>query len=299
MDRRTLLVSICALSTGCVSGSSRSSPIQSPEEVYRINRLSVTTNTDKLSAKYVLKARRFYSAKAVEKRREDSDEQIVVMDISEVENRDLRQALETAFENEWRSDTLPDGLAELVTRVDFFTGISTSETYSHIGFELYRPDPNSSSPLEFEATVVDEQVASESPGVLTYTLRNTGNEVQKVESGSVAPFGILWANNIAGEEKFLLWRDYKEDDPELEFTDEGIISPAIQKITELNPGESVSRQYEILPGTTTHHPDRTVPLGPGDYRTRRSLTYYEEQGQPESKISFDVEFTLETVTEKG
>jgi hypothetical protein len=221
------------------------------------------------------------------------------VDLSEVENRDVRHALQNAFEDEWRSNTLPDGLADLVERVDFFTGISTSETYTHIGFELYRPEPNSPSPLEFGATVLDDRVAPGSPGTLEYTLRNTGNEVQTVESGSIVPFGLLWANRIPGAEKFLLWRSYDEDDPEIEFTDEGIIRPAIAQTTELNPGESISRQYQVLPATTTHYPDRTVPPEPGDYRTTRDLTYYAEQGQPESELSFEVDFTLERVDQNG
>jgi len=303
MRRRALLVSLGSLTTGCLSAPpgnpsanspSDSSPSMTTSDAeYQITRLSVTTSTDQPSVKYVLKPMAFYSADAVEREREESTEEIVVMDVSRIDDPAIRQAIETALrDEEWRSNTLPEGLTDLVKRVDFFTGSPVGDTYTHVGLELYRLHPGRPPAIEFDASVPDEQVSPESPGTLEFTLRNTGKETQEVFSGTVPPFGIVRAKRTTRGGEFLLWRNYEEDGC-VTFTDDGMAVCSIGKITELAPDEELARRYNILPSTTEHYPDRTVPPGPGAYLMSDTLGYSTGNGAPGSKLTFAVNFTLD------
>jgi len=295
MRRRGVLVLLGSLAAGCVSIASTDTgtrspanePTKSPPEAYRVTEFSVATSYDE----YVLRTVALYSAERLEQKREESDDPLVLMDVSEIENPDIRQAIEAAMRNEeWGSDSLPAGLADLVERVDFFTGVSES-TSPYVGLKLFE----SPAPIEFDASVTDERVAPESPGTLELSLTNTDDDTITVSSGSVVPFGVLWASRTAGEGTFLLWRNYKQDDPEIQFTDDGIISTLEQELTEMKPGESISRQYEILPSTTTRHPDRTVPPGPDTYRISEKIEYDEDNASipMEQEFTYDVTFSLE------
>lgn len=319
MHRRTLIVSLGSVMAGCLSGSpgdqstdtppasstptapptesspSPTTPTESatPDSEYRITDLSVTTSTEQPSVKYVLEPDAFYSADAVERERERSTEDIVVVDLSEVGDPAVRQAIETAIRGgEWRSNTLPDGLADRVERVDFFTGVTTGQTYTHVGLELYRLDPDRTPPVEFDASVPDAVVSADSPGTLEFTLRNTGTETKELFSGTVPPFGIMRADRSSGDGRFLLWRDYEEEGCVF-IADEGIGSCDIGITTELEPETELSRRYHVLPSTTEHYPDRTVPPGPGEYQTSEGIGYSTGNGAPGSTLSFTVDFTLD------
>lgn len=298
MHRRGLLAILGGLTAGCVGAPSTNpattaspSHTPSPDAEYHITDLSVSTQTEQPTVKYVLKTRAFYSANAVEREREDSAEKIVVMDVSEIEDSKVRGAITTALrEDEWRSNTLPDGLAEVVDRVDFFTGIPAGDTHTHIGLELYRLRPDQPPAIEFTASVTDEWVSSDSPGAMELSLENTGAESQTIGSGTVPPFGMVFAERR--DAKFLLWRDYT-DEGCISFTDNGIATCAIGKITTLDPGERISREYKVLPSTTDLQPGYTVPPGPGEYRITDRVGYSRGNGVPGSTLSFTVTFALE------
>jgi hypothetical protein len=319
MHRRALIVSLGSVLAGCLSGSPgnqstdappasstpTSSPTESspspttptesatPDSEYRITDVSVTTSTEQPSVNYVLEPRAFYSADAVERERRESSEEVVVVDIADVDDPAVRQAIETAIrEKEWRSNTLPDGLADLVERVDFVTGVTPDQTHTHVGLELYRLDPDRSPPVEFDASVPDGVVSTDNPGTLEFTLRNTGTETQELFSGTVPPFGIMRAERSSEDGRFLLWRDYEEEGCVF-FTDEGIGSCDIGITTELEPETELSRRYDVLPATTEHYPDRTVPPGPGEYQTSEKIGYSTGDGAPGSTLSFTVDFTLD------
>lgn len=298
MRRRAFLVTVGSLATGCLGAPSGSpsttespSPTSPSNAEYQLTGLSVTTSTERPTVKYVLKPMAFYSADAVEREREDSAEEIVVMDVAEIEDPAVRDVIETAIrEDAWRSNTLPDGLAELVERVDFFTGVPAGATYTHVGLELYRLHPDRPPAVQFDAYVTDEWVSPDSPGALELSLANTGQETQEIFSGTVPPFGMVSAEGTAGE--FLLWRDYT-DEGCVSFTDSGLAVCSIGVITPLDPGGEISREYEVLPSATDRRPDYTVPPGPGRYRITGTVGYSANFGAPGSTLQFDVGFTLE------
>lgn len=328
MRRRTLLAGIAALSTGCLGSTSpQTSSTPSPtkpdgsptstatpscgsgtetpstdssdepatEGEYWLNGLSQSTSTDRPSVKHVLEPSAFYSSDAVERKAERTGEEQVVTDISAVEDDEVRDAIETAIQTgEWRSNTLPDGLADTIERVDFFTGFPEGGTHTHIGFSLYRLRPDQPPAVEVNATIVDDSVSKESPGVIELELANRSSTTQTVFSGTVPPFGMVSAETVEGGGEFLLWRDYEEEGC-ITFTEDGWRRCDIGSMTELQPCQRITRRYEVLPSATTHQPKYTAPPGPGTYRINDSLNYYEENGAPESVLSFEVQFSLDIV----
>jgi hypothetical protein len=213
------------------------------------------------------------------------------MDASEVPDAELRRVVsEAVVDGPWRSDALPDGLADLVERVDFFT--ADGRPYDRVGLELHRLHPDDAPAVAFDAAVSDQWVSPGSPGTVELSLRNTGDETREVFSGTVPPFGLVRAERRTADGEFLLWRDYEEQGC-VTFTPDGTVICLIGVITPLRPGRTLTRRYDVLPPTTDHHPQLTVPPEPGDYRTRDALTHRGPGDGPESVLSYGVEFTLE------
>ncbi|MFD1512965.1 hypothetical protein [Halomarina rubra] len=244
--------------------------------------------------KYVLEPSAFYSGDAVEREGERTGEEQVVVDVADIDDATVRGAVETAIrDGEWRSNTAPEGLAETVERVDFFTGPTDGDTATHVGLTLYRFDPDSPPAVEFSASVVDDTVSAASPGAVEFTLTNSSETTQLVYAGTVPPFGAVFAQAVDADERFLLWREYEEEGC-ISFSDRGMTACSIGSVTELAPSDGVTRRYEVLPTGTTNHPEFTVPPGPGTYRVTDSLSYSAERGAPGSTLSVDVAFTLES-----
>lgn len=298
MHRRSVLAALAGTGAGCLDGlpdRDRQSPDGTATteggREYRITDLSVTTRTERPSVTHVLEPTAFYSADAVERERADEDEPVVVRNVSEIADPAIREAVRTALaDDQWRSNDPPDGLAETVRRVDFFTGVSEGD-YTHVGLTLYRFHPNRPPPVEFDASVADRTVSEGSTGAIELALSNTGQRTQEVFSGTVPPFGTVFADAADDDGRFLLWRDYEEEGC-VTFTDDGIAACAVGKLTELDPGETVSRAYEVLPSSTTTHPEYTAPPGPGRYRITDQFGYSHEHGGPGSTLVAEVSFTL-------
>ncbi|WP_225741337.1 hypothetical protein [Halorussus halophilus] len=259
-----------------------------------MTQLSVSTTYDRPSVKYILEPASFYSEDAVEREAERTGEKQTVVHISKVESPEVRTAIETAIQSgAWKSNSLPDGLADTVERVDFFTGVSNDDTYTHIGVELHRLDPNAPPAVEFDAHISDPYVAPGSPGAIEFELQNTSSQKQEIFSGTVPPFGMLHAHAETGEEsRFLLWRNYEEEGC---FTrrEDGWMRCDIGKISHLEPCESVSRRYEILPSSTDHYPAETTPPSTDAYRTSGSVSYSTGGGSPSTGLSYEISFQLE------
>lgn len=292
MRRRTLLAGLGAgLTAGCLGRVGyRGRPPSNGDTAYRIVDLETTTSTERPSVRYVLEPSAFYSEDAVERKREREGE-VRVTDVSTLDPA-VREAVEAAIrDGEWRANDLPDGLAEAVERYDFFTGAS-SGTHTHVGVELYRFDPDAPPAVVFEAAVVDDRTAPGDPGALEFALRNVGDEPREVFSGTVPPFGVVFAEAAGGDGRFLLWRDYEEEGC-VGFSDDGIVQCAVGKLTELRPGERIARRYGVLHDSTDVRPEHTRPPGPGAYRVADRVDHSRQHGAPGSTLSFEVRFALE------
>lgn len=262
---------------------------------YEVTQLSVSTSVDQPSFRFILEPAAFYSRDAVAREEERTGEKQTVVDISEIESTEVRNAIETAIQSgTWKSNSLPDGLADTVERVDFVTGVSTGDTYTHIGVELHRLNPNAPPAIEFDARVADPYVSPDSPGSIVFYLKNRSPRTQEVFSGTVPPFGMMHAEYDGGgtASRFLLWRDYEEEGC-FSHRGDGWIRCDIGQLTRLKTCESISREYEILPSSTESYPEETVPPRSGEYRTSGSVSYSTGNGSPSSEISFEVSFRLE------
>jgi hypothetical protein len=292
-------VGICdeptATPTSDSSGGEASDGESSANGEFRLADLETSSSTVRPSKPYLLEPSAVYSADAVRREEERTGEEQVVRNVSEIEDEPVRDAVETAIvAGEWRADSLPDGLAETVAEVDFFTGLREGRTHTHVGLTLHRIRTDGPPGLAFDARVVDDVVAPGSPGAIDLELRNQLRTTQTIFSGTVPPFGMLFANAADDPERFLLWRDYVEEGC-IEFTDDGYLQCDIGVNTDLRPCERLTRRYEVLPTGTDRRPEYTAPPGAGTYRIHDSVDYYEERGQPASTLSFEVAFTLEEV----
>ena len=262
---------------------------------YEVTQLSVSTSVDQPSYRFILEPAAFYSKDAVAREEERTGETQVVVDISEIESAEVREAIITAIQSgDWKSNSLPEGLADTVERVDFFTGVSEGDTYTHIGVALHRLNPNAPPAVEFDAQITDPYVSPDSPGAIVYSLQNRSSRPQEVFSGTVPPFGMMYADydGTGGESRFLLWRDYEKEGC-FSRHEGGWIRCDIGQITRLKSCESITRQYEILSSSTNHYPEETVPVSSGQYRTSGSVSYSTGNGSPSSVLSFEVSFRLE------
>lgn len=262
-----------------------------PGDELEITDLTVASSTNRPGVKFVLERDTLYSSDGVERRRESSIEEIVVMDVGEIENAAVRDAVETALRTgEWQSNTLPDGLSKIVERVDFFTGISKDGTFTHLGMSLHRLHPERPPAIEFQAAITDRWISPDSPGALELSLNNISQTSQEIFSGIVPPFGLVSASTDDGS-SFLLWRNYVEDGG-VSFSEEEYFLDAVGIITTIKPGETVARTYEVLHPTTDKQPEHTVPPKPGRYRYADEVSYNPGDGTPDSRLNFEIEFTL-------
>lgn len=293
MRRRTLLAGLGAgLTAGCLGRVGYRGPRPSPGggTAYRIADLETSSSTERPAVRYVLEPRAFYSTEAVERKRRREGE-VRVTDVSELDPA-VRTAVETAIrDGEWRANDLPDGLAGAVERYDFFTGAS-SGTHTHVGLELYRFDPDAPPAVAFEAAIVDDRAEPGDPGALEFALRNVGDEPREVFSGTVPPFGVVFAEAVGGAGRFLLWREYTEEGC-VGFSGDGIVQCAVGKLTDLRPGEVITRRYEVRHDSTDVRPEYTRPPGPGAYRVADRVGHSRQHGAPGSTLSFEVRFGLE------
>jgi hypothetical protein len=315
--RRALLAGLGAVAAGCTSGyraardgdrtpggptdastlQNCATPTATPtaaappaDAEFRLADLAVEYTTDSPDHRYVLEPSAFYSAEAVEREAAEPGPDPVVMAVEELDSPDVRAAVTTAIRAEaWRADELPDGLAETVERVDFFTGAS-SGTSTHVGLRLYRLHPDRPPAVVPEVRVTDPYVAPDDPGEIAFGLRNRGSEPREVFSGTVPPFGMLHAEAAPGRGRFLLWADY-ESEGCFSRTDEGWLRCDIGKVTRIEPCERVTRRYEVLPSTTAHYPDLTVPR-PGRYEVAASVSHSTEFGAPSTSLSFTTTFDI-------
>lgn len=238
MRRRALLAALGATTAGCLGGpappadpsgqSSDQPPSPEPGAELRVADLAVSTTKVAPEKRYLVRITHHYSADAVE--REPGDQHVV--DVSEVADPAVRAVLEEVLrEGELRRDAVPGGLRELTERVDFFTwdaATNTGQTYTHWGVAVYRAHPDRPPVVEFDAALVDTGVSADDPATVAFSLTNVGDHVQKVSSGTVPPFGVLWAEGGGG--RVLLWRDYEEEGC-VTFSDDGMGVCAIGKLT--------------------------------------------------------------------
>jgi hypothetical protein len=301
MKRRRLLAALGPGLTGCI-GTSRSpstagtDPGGSEQDTDLVaSEFSVSTEKTAPDHRYFVRITKVYSSDAVERHADDP----TVVDVSEVEDADVRAVLEDVLsQGKLRRDAIPDGLRETVERVDFFTWNATTQpddTASHWGVEVYRPDRD--PVVEFDAALVDDTISATDPGAIEFSLENTGDRAREVFSGTVPPFGVLWAGTVEGsdgstheadDDRYLLWRDY-EDEGCVNFGDDGrMIVCDIGKITSIAPGETVSKTYQLRP----ENPVGSA-LAPGEYVVSDTLSYHRESQGPTTKVEWEVRFTVE------
>ena len=317
MRRRTVLASVgSALLAGCLGsrpagrspstttdGLTTTTPTHSTARAsdgFTVSEFDVSRTKVEPPKRYYLRITDVYSTDAVE--RESGDP--TVRDVSEIDDSELGATVEEILsEGKLWHEEIPDGLRELTERVDFFTWEANTDpdaTATHWGVRVYRAHPGRNPVVEFAAELVDDRVAPGEPGVIAFSLTNTGDRTQAVFSGTVPPFSVLWAEAPDGNERALLWRDYAEEGGVSFGERDGesvMVTYDVGVTTPIAPGKTVEKQYELHPGF-----DRDALTGfgfdaPGRYVVAETLNYHrhrESQG-PSTEVDWSVEFELEAI----
>ncbi len=281
MRRRALLAGLASLSAGCLGPGTPWGGTTATRS-YRVTDLSVSTTPASPSKTFVLVAsRRAPARQTAGQGHADVETPVVVRDVDDVERKPTREALLTAIrDGNWHSATLPSGLADIVDHVDFVT----DDSGIRYALQLAGPDP-----LTLDASVPDADVGPDSPGTLQLVLSNTSEVQVAVFSGTVPPFGLVFAEGDPG--RFLLWRPYTAEGC-VTFDADGYSTCDVGVRTEIAPGGTVTRTYDFLPATSGHVPRFTVPPGLGRYRVAHELYYRLGKTGLEATLSAEVTFTL-------
>ncbi|WP_433624651.1 hypothetical protein [Halomicrococcus sp. NG-SE-24] len=307
MRRRTLLAGVAAgLLSGCVgspgtgsgpepAGSTTGGTTTStttndgtttavpPDARYAVTNFSVETEKVAPTAKYALETTKVYSREAALAEVDASD----IVDVSELPDPDMREAIAAAIrDGKLRTDDVPAGLDDALERYAFFTGVNADgSTHTHYGLKLYRLSPSSSPQLRFDARPVDRGVAPDDPGEIAFAVTNEGETTQEIFSGTVPPFGVLRAEARDADRQFLLWRDYEEEG--CAQVENGRVRAVcdIGKLTPVEPGETVTKRYELRPGTPG--------MESGSYVVDGTLSYSSEMQEPSTEVEWAVNFALE------
>lgn len=297
MHRRALLVAVASGALGgCLSTvtpgdtpgsvettmSDPTSSSRSSNGQYVVTDYSVTTEKPAPTTKYVLDTTKHYSEDAAREEVDASD----IADVADLEP-DVRDAIETAVEGRgWKTDEIPDGLRETLDRYEFFTGIVASDrTHTHFALELYELSPDAPPQVTFDTKLRDADVTADDPGIVEFSVTNDGETTRRIFSGTVPPFGVVRAEATDSDRRFLLWRDYEEEG--CVTVEDGRVRAVcdIGKMTPIEPGQTISREYELRTGT----PGTT----PGEYEIRGTVSHSAETGGPSEKVEWVASFTLQ------
>lgn len=314
MRRRTVLASAgSVLLAGCVGSLPADEPsstttdrmttnppteTDTPADEFTVSEFDVSSTKVAPQKRYFLRITSVYSTAAVE--REEGDQ--TIRDVSEIDEPELRATTKDILSEGklWR-DEIPTGLRELVEQIVFFTweaNTDPDDTATHWGIAVYRPHPERKPVVEFAAELVDDRVTPADPGVIAFSVTNTGEQTQAIFSGTVPPFSVLWAEAPGEDDQALLWRNYPEEgcvtlgevngEPAMMTCDIGIT-------TSIDPGETIEKRYELR-SEFEHDALTAFEFNtPGQYAVSETLSYHrqdEHQG-PSTEVDWRVTFRVE------
>lgn len=293
MQRRALLAAIptalVSSAAGCISGqpgnTASTTQTTDPDASFVVSEFTVETEKVAPTYQYLVRITKVYSSDAVAN--EPGDQTIV--DVSDIEDPDVRTVIkDTLRDGKLHRDSIPDGLLETTERVDFFTWNETTspdDTASHWDIEVFKAHPDRDPVLRFDAELTDNVVSPNYPAAVTFSIENVRDTTQEVFSGTVPPFGVLWADG-PGDERYLFWRDYQKEGC-VNFQDDRVIVCSIGKITPVEPGRRIEKTYELRPENPVGS-----PLGPGDYAVTGTLTFHQQAQGPSTKVDWRVSFSV-------
>lgn len=152
----------------------------------------------------------------------------------------LQSVFTTARHDSYAAKTLPDGTRRILNEYDLIDFGEDVDSWRYVGFELLEVDLDTPPRLRITAKLLDDIAESDDPGRIEVRAQNTGNKPLQWSTGGPPPFGTLQTD------AFLLWTDAYEESS-LVSTENGEITGYLDAAVTvaLNPGESVTEEYEI------------------------------------------------------
>jgi len=139
---------------------------------------------------------------------------------------------------------------------------------------------NNSSPIRFNAELIDEEINSSSPAKIRLMIEPIPNTNVSLLGAPVYPFGVLHAES--GKDNLVLWSERYEENNAIS-TEKGRVTTigASRIIGEHSGGETVSRDYSI----------RLKDVESSDnYTVQKSLRYI--TGSSRGNLSYQFSFDL-------
>ena len=108
---------------------------------------------------------------------------------------------------------------------------------------------NTGEALAFNSSLADARASSDDPAVFEFSVTNTGNETLDLETGVFPPFSVLVAvpegqdSQDTDVDTVLLGRNVYNGS--IEYTDGNLVVPDAGRVTQIEPSETITRQYEL------------------------------------------------------
>ncbi|PSG98764.1 MAG: hypothetical protein BRC29_01390 [Nanohaloarchaea archaeon SW_7_43_1] len=162
------------------------------------------------------------------------------------------------------------------------SSVSEDKVYYVDNFETSynTSNSNNSSPIKFDAELVDQKVNSSNPAKIQLMIEPTSTTNVSLIGGPVYPFGVL--NAESREDNLVLWSKRYEENSAIS-TEQGRVTTigAIRIIGEHSGGETVSRNYSV----------RLKDIERSDnYTAKESIKYRTDSGR--GNLSYRFSFDL-------
>ncbi|MFC7073087.1 hypothetical protein ACFQJ7_12525 [Halovenus rubra] len=178
---------------------------------------------------------------------------------------ELQSVFESAREDSYGADTLPDGTRRVLNQYDLVDYGETNDSWQYVGFELREIDLDTPPRLSITVDLLDDTATPDDPAVFELRAENTSEEPLRWSTGPPRPFGTLYADEL------LLWADAYAESGHVQTHDGDVVGANdIAVAVTLDSGASISEKYEIQAERDS--------VGSGVFRADKSFRVSVEQG---------------------
>ena len=168
------------------------------------------------------------------------------------------------------------------------TNLAGSERLLITDFSSEYSDSSTANNVRFNASLQDNVIEKESPGMIRMSLQNKG--VDKVfQFPGFPPFGAVYVDNSSGSYAFSLWHENYTNTEYIGIQGGNIVGNPIGLLKEWEEGEAGTVDYKLLQDHTRL--DRENLPKPGDYTLRDTIDY--RTNNSSEQLQYSINFTIE------
>jgi len=168
------------------------------------------------------------------------------------------------------------------------TNLAGSERLLITDFSSEYSDSSTANNVRFNASLRDNVIEKESPGVIRMSLQNEG--VDKVfRFPGFPPFGAVYVENSSDSYAFSLWHENYSNAEHVGVQGGNVVANMIGLLKEWEKGEARTVDYKLLQDHARL--DRESLPKPGDYTIRDTIDY--RTNNSSEKLQYSINFTIE------